>query len=162
MMDWRSLQAEILAHPECKPHAITNDMPKDVDAPAKDRIIASILSRGRTRIVSNEIGDGAVSIALSVPDGPLFLYHLRQLAAKVLPSNATTEQIIPVAVAQQAVESLGKSAFDIGNAEVRAGLTVFAGSLLSIEQIDKIKALAEVPDSITAADVSRALRGPWE
>jgi len=161
-MDYCTLQAEIHAHPECQAHIVTNDMPKDPDGPAKDRIIAGILSLGRTRLVSKEIGDGAVSIALGVPDGPVFLYRLRQLAATVLPPDASLDQITPVAVAQQAVESLSKAALDIGNQEVRAGLTIFAGSLLSVYQVDKLKALAEVPDTITAADVSRALRGPWE
>jgi len=162
MMDYRSLQAEIHAHPECQAHIVTNEMPKDPDGPAKDRLIASILSVGRTRLISKEIGDGAVSIALGVPDGPVFLYRLRQLASTVLPPDASLDQITPVAVAQQAVASLSKAALDIGNPGVRDGLTVFSGSLLGVDQVEKLKALAEVPDTITAADVSRALRGPWE
>lgn len=162
MMDYRTLQAEIHAHPACQAHIVTNDMPKDPGGPAKDGIIAEILSLGRTRLISKEIGDGAVSLALGVPDGPVFLYRLRQLASTVLPPDAPFEQITPVAVAQQAVASLSKAALDIGNQEVRAGLMVFSGSLLSVDQVEKLKALAEVPETITAADVSRALRGPWE
>lgn len=161
-MDYRSLEAEIRAHPECQKHIVTNDMPKDLNGPAKDAIIANILSLGRTRLISKEIGDGAVSVALGVPDGPVFLYRLRQLASTILAADASLEQITPVAVAQQVVASLSKAALDIGNAQVRSGIELFAGSLLSTTQVDKLKALAEVPDIVTAADVSRALRGPWE
>ena len=124
-----------------------------------DGAIADALSQGRTKVVSREVGDGAIALALGTQAGPLFLYKLKKLAATVLHDDATDEQIIPVAVAQQAVESLAKVGFDIGNPDVRAGLSMFEGTLLTSEQIEAIKALAVVPDVITAQDVAKALEG---
>ena len=124
-----------------------------------DGAIAAVLSQGRTKIVSREVGDGAIALALGTQAGPLFLYKLKKLAATVLPDDATDAQIIPVAIAQQAVESLAKVGFDVGNPDVRAGLSMFEGTLLTSEQIEAIKALAVVPDVITAQDVAKALEG---
>ena len=124
-----------------------------------DGAIAAALSQGRTKVVSREVGDGAIALALGTQAGPLFLYKLKKLAATVLPDDATDEQIIPVAIAQQAVESLAKVGFDVGNPDVRAGLSMFEGTLLTSEQIEAIKALAVVPDVITAQDVAKALEG---
>ena len=124
-----------------------------------DGAIAAALSQGRTKVVSREVGDGAIALALGTQAGPLFLYKLKKLAATTLPDNATDAQIIPVAVAQQAVESLAKVGFDIGNPDVRSGLSMFEGTLLTSEQIKAIKALAVVPDVITAQDVAKALEG---
>ena len=124
-----------------------------------DGAIAAALSQGRTKVVSREVGDGAIALALGTQVGPLFLYKLKKLAATVLPDDATDEQIIPVAIAQQAVESLAKVGFDVGNPDVRAGLSMFEGTLLTSEQIEAIKALAVVPDVITAQDVAKALEG---
>ena len=124
-----------------------------------DGAIADALSQGRTKVVSREVGDGAIALALGTQAGPLFLYKLKKLAATVLPDDATDAQIIPVAIAQQAVESLAKVGFDVGNPDVRAGLSMFEGTLLTSEQIEAIKALAVVPDVITAQDVAKALEG---
>ena len=124
-----------------------------------DGAIAAALSQGRTKVVSSEVGDGAIALALGTQAGPLFLYKLKKLAATVLPNDATDEQIIPVAIAQQAVESLAKVGFDVGNPDVRSGLSMFDGTLLTSEQIEAIKALAVVPDVITAQDVAKALEG---
>ena len=124
-----------------------------------DGAIAAALSQGRTKVVSREVGDGAIALALGTQAGPLFLYKLKKLADTVLPDDATDEQIIPVAIAQQAVESLAKVGFDVGNPDVRAGLSMFEGTLLTSEQIEAIKALAVVPDVIAAQDVAKALEG---
>ena len=124
-----------------------------------DGAIADALSQGRTKVVSREVGDGAIALALGTQAGPLFLYKLKKLAATVLPDNATDAQIIPVAIAQQAVESLAKVGFDVGNPDVRSGLSMFEGTLLTSEQIEAIKALAVVEEVITAQDVAKALEG---
>lgn len=124
-----------------------------------DGAIASALSQGRTKVVSREVGDGAIALALGTQAGPLFLYKLKKLAATALPDDATEEQIIPVAQAQQAVESLAKVGFDVGNPDVRSGLSLFEGTLLTSAQIEAIKALAVVQDVITAQDVAKALEG---
>lgn len=165
-MDYRALQNEILNGPkaaECLPFVVINDMPKDPDYRAKDQAIADLINAERLpKIVSKEIGDGALSLALGTPNGPVFMYRLKQVATQVLPTDATIEQIAPVAIAQQAVESLAKGSFDVGNAGVRAGIDMMIGLLLTAEQATAIKAIAEAPDLVTASDVSRAMRGPWE
>lgn len=161
-MDYAALRAEILSRPDCVPYAVTPNMPKDPDYAAKDRAIAQLISAGRTRIASRLVGDGEVSLALDIPAGPLFLYQL-ELAATTAPApDATPEQIAQHAVARQAWRSLEKGALDVGRADVRAALDAFVGVLLTAQQCEQIKALALVDDPITADQVSRALRGPWE
>lgn len=161
-----NLRDEIMTGPkaaECAPYVVTNDMPKDTDYRTKDQAIADLLNAGREpKIVSKEIGDGAVSLALGVPAGPVFLLQLETVAATLVTPATTAEELAQIAVARQAWRSLNKGALDVGNASVRAGLDMFVGSLLTAEQATAVKSLAEVPDIVTAADVSRALRGPWE
>lgn len=161
-MDYNALWSEIQANSACAPFVHTNEMPKisGPEVAIKDQAIADILSAGRTQIVSKEVGDGAISLALGVPAGPVFLYQLEQIAASTPDQNAPPEQITRIAIARQAWRSLIKGGFDVGNPGVRAGLDLFVGDLLTQSEADAIKALAEVPEIITAADVSRAVRGP--
>ena len=163
---YQALYNEIMTGPkaaECAPFVHSNEMPKisGAEAAEKDNAIATILNQDRTKIVSKEIGDGMLSLALGLPDGPVFVYKLKQLAATQLPVDAPIEQVTPVAVAQQAVNSLAKGGFDIGNPGVRAAIDSFVGSLLTADQAQDIKAIAEVPDVLTAAQIGKAIRGPW-
>lgn len=157
-MDYLALRNEILSNADCAKHTVTNDMPKDPDYAVKDKAIAEIVSVGRTKIISKEVGDGAISLALGVPDGPVFLYVLRKLAETELAPEASFAQVVNVAVANQAIRALDKASFDVGNPVVRAGIDSFVGPLLTAEQAAAIKAIAEVPEIVTPADVSIALR----
>lgn len=149
--------------PACAPHIVPSQPKVDpAIARAGDQAIAELLSAGRTRIAPTEVGDGAIAIALGIPAGPIFLYRLESAANTVLTPDAPPEQIALVAVARQAWRSVTKASLDVGNATVRAALDSFVGSLLTQEQADAIKALAESPDVITAEQVSRAVRGPRE
>lgn len=162
-MDYRALQAEILADGYCAPFIVTNEMPKDPEYAAKDAAIAELISAARPKVISPHLaGSGEVSLALGVPEGPLFMFKLKRLAQRYMPDESTDEQIAPVAIAQQVVESLDRGTLDLGNADVRAGLELFNGLLLTTEQITTLKALAETQSTVSASDVSRALRGPWE
>lgn len=161
----RDLQDEILSGPraeDCAPHVNDGSDPaRKSSAPADDAAIAAILSDGRARIVSREVGDGAVAIALGIPGGPVFLYQL-ELAAETAPgASATDEQIAQHAIARQAWRSLQKAALDIGNPVVRSAIDAMVGTLMTAEQAAAVKALAEVPDPVTVVDVSLAMRGPW-
>lgn len=161
----RDLQAEILSGPRadaCAPYVNDGSDPsRKASAPADDAAIAAILSEGRARVVSREVGDGAVAIALGIPGGPVFLYQL-ELASETSPgASATDEQIAQHAIARQAWRSLQKAALDIGNPVVRSAIDAMVGTLLTAEQAAAVKALAEVPDPVTVADVSLAMRGPW-
>jgi hypothetical protein len=157
-----TLRDEILTGPkaaECAPHVVTNDMPKDPDYMAKDQAIADILNAGRPpKIAKAEVGDGLISLALGVPAGPVFLMQIEMLADMPVTAETPVEQMAQIAVARQAWRSLNRSGFDVGDMTVRAGLDMFVGSLLTADQAAAIKALAETPDVVTAADVSVALR----
>ena len=157
-----ALRDEILTGPkaaDCAPYVVTNDMPKDLDYMAKDQSIADILNQGRApKIIKREVGDGLISLALGVPAGPVFLMQLEMLSNMPVTQDTPLEQMAQIAVARQAWRSLIKGGFDVGDMTVRAGLDMFVGSLLTAEQASAIKALAETPDVVTAADVSRALR----
>ena len=165
-MDYSALQEEILTGPKaaaCAAFVVTHEMPKDPDYKAKDQAIADLLNVGRPpKIVRREVGDGAISLALGIPAGPVFLLQLEMLANTEITAQTAPEQLAAVAVARQAWRSLNRAGFDVGSPEVRAGLDLFVGTLLTAEQATTIKALAEAPEVITAADVSRALRGPLE
>lgn len=157
-----ALRDEILTGPkaaDCAPYVVTNDMPKDLDYMAKDQSIADILNQGRApKIIKCEVGDGLISLALGVPAGPVFLMQLEMLSNMPVTQDTPLEQLAQIAVARQAWRSLIKGGFDVGDMTVRAGLDMFVGSLLTAEQASAIKALAETPDVVTAADVSIALR----
>ena len=157
-----ALRDEILTGPkaaDCAPYVVTNDMPKDPEYMVKDKAIADIINQGRApKIIKREVGDGLISLALGVPAGPVFLMQLEMLSNMPVTQETPLEQMAQIAVARQAWRSLIKGGFDVGDMTVRAGLDMFVGSLLTAEQASAIKALAESPDVVTAADVSRALR----
>ena len=162
-MDYRALQTEILSGPQaaaCAPYVNDGSDPaRKATAPADDRAIAEILSAGRMRVGERTISDGDGSIALGIPDGPLFLYQLEQAASA--PADATPEALVVHAVAKQAWRSIQRGDFQIGNATVRSAIDAMVGTLLTTAQAAAIKAMAETPDGVSPADVSRAQRGPW-
>lgn len=162
-MDFRALQTEILSGPraaDCAPFVNDGSDPsRKATAPADDQAIADLLTPGRTTPGDKLISDGDVAIALGIPDGPLFLYQLEQAA--IAPAGQSAQEIAIHAVARQAWRSIQRGDFWIGNPTVRAAIDAMIGTLLAAEQATAIKALAEVPAPVTAADVSRAMRGPW-
>lgn len=161
----RDLQAEILSGPRavaCAQHVNDGTDPaRRHTARVDDQAIADILSEGRMKIASMEIGDSTVAVALGIPAGPLFLYRLESLATTAPASDATEQQIAVHAVARQAWRSLEKWQFNIGDPVVRAAIDAFVGTLLTQDEADAVKAIALIPDPVSAADVSRAMRGPW-
>lgn len=165
-MDYRALQTEILSGPkavDCVAYVNDGSDPsRKASAPSDDATIAAILSAGRVTIAQRQINDGDAAIALGVPGGPLFLYQLELAATSDLAQGATAQQVALYAVARQAWRSLTRGTFDIGNSVVRQAIDAMVDTLLTAEQATTLKALAEVPAPITAAEVSRALRGPWE
>jgi hypothetical protein len=164
-MDLRSLQAEILSGPkssECKPYVNDGSDPsRKASAPSDDQAIAALLSAGRTKIASRQIDDRDVAIALGIPGGPVFLYQLEQAALSAPGPDATAQQIALCAIARQAWRSITRGTFEVGNPVVRDAVDSMVGVLLTADQSAAIKALAEVPEQVSAADVSRAMRGPW-
>jgi len=162
-MDYLALKAEILSGPraaECAPFVNDGSDPsRKATAPADDQAIAAILTPGRTTPGDALISDVDVAIALGIPAGPLFLYQLEQAATA--PAGPGAQEIAIHAVARQVWRSIQRGDFKIGNPTVRAAIDAMIGTLLTDEQAAAIKALAEVLAPVTAADVSRAMRGPW-
>jgi len=165
-MDYQALQTEILSGPRaaaCAPFVNDGTDPvRKATAQADDQAIAEIISAGRATVVPRQVNDGEVSVALGIPEGPLFIYNLETLANTPPAGGATPAEIATHAVARQAWRSLVRSSFDIGNPAIRAAIDSFVGVLLTAEQAVAVKAMAEVPAPVAAADVSRAMRGPWE
>lgn len=121
--------------------------------------IAAALSVGRTKIVSREVGDGAIALALGTPAGPIFMLQLEQIANTPVTEATPPELVAQIAVARQAWRSINRVGFDVGNPGVRAGIEAMVGTLLTAEQAEAIKALAVVPDPVTSQEVTKALEG---
>lgn len=121
--------------------------------------IAEALSVGRTKIVSNEVGDGAISLALGTPAGPLFLLTLEGIANTPIAVEMAPEQIAQIAICRQAWRSINRVGFDVGNQGVRDGIDSMIGTLLTQEQADAIKALAVVDDPVSSQEVTKVLEG---
>ena len=121
--------------------------------------IADALSAGRTKIISREVGDGAIALALGTPAGPIFMLQLEQIANTPVTEATPPELVAQIAVARQAWRSINRVGFDVGNQGVRAGIDAMVGTLLTAEQAEAIKALAVVPDPVTSREVTKALEG---
>lgn len=107
-----------------------------------DGAIAFALSQGRTRIVRTEIGKGAIIEAIGLEAGNRLL------------------DVIDTAPAYRHVKQLLENGwFNVGSALARASLDTLVPTVLTQREADTLKALAVVPDPITAQDVARALEG---
>ena len=121
--------------------------------------IADALSAGRTKVISREVGDGAIALALGTPAGPIFMFQLEQIANTPITESTPPELVAQIAVARQAWRSINRVGFDVGNPGVRAGVDAMVGTLLTAEQAEAIKALAVVPDPVSSQEVTKALEG---
>lgn len=121
--------------------------------------IADALSAGRTKVISREVGDGAIALALGTPAGPIFMLTLETIANQPVTEATPPELVAQIAVARQAWRSINRVGFDVGNQGVRDGIDAMVGTLLTTEQAEAIKALAVVPDPVTSQEVTKALEG---
>lgn len=160
-MDYAALLAEIQANPACAPHIHTNEMEPISGAAVlvKDREIAAIISAGRVRVVSHMITERGVLEVLGAAAGDTFLAALEAIkAADNLPAALQSY----FGAIHRGVAWLKTDGLDVGSQTVRVlldGLAAF--SIVDGASVAKLKSLAEVSDPVTAADVSRAIRGPW-
>lgn len=143
----RALQAEINASPACAEHVHTNDMPKisGAEALAKDQAIADIINVGRTRPKAFEIGKGTIvevlglagaNAFLDIIDGDSTYRHVKHLLqdGRLRVDSALVEQLVQGFIQAGVISANGGAA---------------------------LLALGREPDPVTAAEVSRAVRGPW-
>lgn len=147
----RELQALILATSACASHVHTNDMDKiDAnEARAKDQAVADALasSGALTRIVSRKIGVDTLIGELGLQTGSAIYEKLEQIAA-------VSKGI------EMAVHLLDVGNLDIGHHETQAAIDALPATFTAAEKA-AMKNLALRSDSVSAAEVSVALRGPW-
>lgn len=152
----RELQDEILHGPyaaSCAAFVHTAEMDKisGVEARRKDQAIADILnSSGAFRtLVPRPIGIGTVLNTLGPADGAVVMDALYALSATVRPLH-------------YALMLLERGDLDVGLPAVRGQIDALVPAVFSEGQATLLKLLAEEPEIVTAAQVSVALRGPWE
>lgn len=175
-MNYLALLAEIQANPACAPYIHTNDMPKlgGAEAAAKDQAIADIINVGRVRRVSHMITERGVRESLSIRDAALFLKALRDLSSAVempvgigavltqMGVNAN-EHWAYLDALQCGWSWLKGDGLDLGSAKVSELLQLIAAGLPeTATACTELSKKALVPDPVCSADVSRAVRGPWE
>lgn len=151
----RLLQAEILASSACAPFVITNDMAKvgADEARAADQAIADIMRAA---------GFGAGSRAVPAWQAKRQLIMRGKWRAIV---RAAADDEHPAVEAAYAAVALADDArmdadFCDPTATPLIGALVATG-LLSDDDAQMLRDMSSTPSSVTAADVSRALRGPW-
>lgn len=143
----RALQTAILASEPCAEYVHTNDMPKisSTEAATKDKAIADIISVGRTRAKAFEIGKGTIVEVLGLAGANAFL--------DIIDGDTTYRHV--------------KHLLQNGRLRVDSALVVqlvqgfMQAGVISANGGAALLALGREPDPVTAADVSRALRGPW-
>jgi len=141
-------------------------LPPEVLAQQSTQLIAEALPPV-VMVKPREVGDGAISIALGFPSGPVFLYQLEQMALTAVPADATPELLAIYAMVRQAWRSITKGALDVGDVSVRAALDAFSNGVLpgfTKDMAAAIKALAEVATPVTELEVRRVCwsdAGEW-
>ena len=110
--------------------------------PSRHDEIAAVLSVGRTRVVRTEIGKGAIIEAIGLTAG-----------------NGLLDVIDSDPAYRHVKQLLENGWFNVGSALARASLDTLVPTVLTQREADTLKALAVVPDPITAQDVARALEG---
>lgn len=155
----RELQTEILAGPLANAWAAlvhTNDMPKisGAEAMAKDQAIADLFN-------ASVLYAGSVAVPAWQAKRTLIKRgRWRQivLAAQNPDHPAVEAAYAAVALAEDA--RMAADFLDPAAAPLMAALV--ATGLMSADDRAVLEEMSRVPASIRAADVSRALRGPWE
>lgn len=143
----RALQTLINNTPACAQYVHTNDMPKisGIEAKAKDQAIADIVNMGRTRPKAYEIGKGTIVEVLGLPGANAFL--------DIIDGDSTYRHV--------------KHLLQDGRLRIDSTLVVnlvqgfMQANVISAEGGAALLALGREPDPVSAAEVSRAVRGPW-
>lgn len=175
-MDYNELWAEIQANPACAPYITPSEPKVSAEiARANDQAIADIISVGRWRRVSRMITERGIREALPIKDASVFLRTLRELstATEIPPDIATLLTAAGVDSADHwaYLETLKcgwgwlqtEEGLDIGSQRVIEMLQLIGGGIIETSPACiALSQLSLVEDRVTAADVSRAVRGPRE
>lgn len=159
-MNYTALQAEILASAACAPYIHDNTAPKlsaDAVLP-KDQAIADILNAGRKVVGEYWLTDRGLVSDLVAATGNTdmadsILTKLDTLANSSRSTRAMMNRL------QTDVRGV-----NFGDAALRAQFQYLGGmGVFTVDEVAAVLALAlQDAPKITAADVSRAVRGPWE
>lgn len=143
----RALQTAILASEPCAQHVHTNDMPKisSTEVAAKDKAIADIIGADRTRAKPFEIGKGTIVEVLGLAGANAFL--------DIIDGDATYRHVKHL---------LQDGRLRVDSAMVTGLVQGFMqAGVISANGGAALLALGREPAPVTAAEVSRAVRGPW-
>jgi len=151
----RALQAAILASPAASKLAITNDkgkVPAD-EARAADQSVAEIMRAD---------GFGAASRAVPAWQAKRQLIMRGKWRGIVLASQDADHPAVEAAYAAVALADDARMDADFcyPTAVPLIGALLATG-LLSDDDAQMLRDMSATPSTVTAADVSRALRGPW-
>ena len=105
--------------------------------------IAAALSVGRVKANPTAIGKGTIIGVLGMATG-----------------NAFLDVIDNVADYRHVKDIIQNAAFDVSLTVSKAGIDAMVPAVLTQAQADALKALGEVPDPVTAADVEVAMKNP--
>lgn len=154
-MDYQALRAAILADPACAALAVLLEHGKvPGGAHAQDAQIAQIMRAA---------GWGASSRAVPTHLAKkLLIKRMRWLGIK----RAAVDDTHPAQAAAFAAVELAEDArmdADFGDPSA-AGLMapLLQAGLLTADDVDALRTMCRGESTVSAADVSRALRGPWE
>lgn len=151
----RALQAAILASQACAEHVITNDAPKAAadQARAADQAIADIMRAE---------GFGAGSRAVPAWQAKRTLIKRGRWRGIVMASQNDAHPAVEAAYAAVALAEDSRMDADFLDPAVGPLLaSLVAAGLLSEQDRDDLESMSRTDSTVTAADVSRALRGPW-
>ena len=151
--DLRALQRAILASDACMAVAVTPDMPKVTDAPARDKQVADIINAAGWGVTSRAVESGQAKKTL-IKRGK-WLAITKAAADAEHPAQAAAFAAVELANDARMTADFQ----DQDAAPLMAGLV--AAGLLYDADVAALRAMCTVPSNVTAADVSRALRGPW-
>lgn len=114
---------------------------RNFDLTSRDcQTIADVLSIGRVRVVKTEVGKGIIIDTIGLTA-----------------ANPVLDYIDNTPTYRHVKQLLENGWFDIGSDLARASLDAFVPTLLTREEADKLKALAEVPNPISAREVAIAI-----
>lgn len=156
MMDYNALWAEIQANPACAEYIHTNEQPKisGAEALAKDQAIADLINEARPpQMISIAVEDVFDALFSS---GDYMTMKMAQL-------QGDTQAAMAFSVLDDS-KRLGAGRVDLAS-PITGGLldALQDATLLSQAGRDALIAKASKPaEQVTAADISRAVRGPRE
>lgn len=152
-MDYHALWAEIQARPECAPHIVPSEPKVPIEvAKAGDQAIAGLL---------NSAGAGASSQAIPAWEAKKILIKRGRWRAIVLASQDPQHPAVEQAFAAVALAEDSRMTADFCDPSATAHLDLLiSGGLINADDKAALEALSRVASVITAADVSRAVRGP--